>query len=48
MLLAGWAFQEAYLAELEEQRASEKRKAATRGAKRKTKRKPLRETDPWV
>ena len=39
---------DAYLAELEEQRASEKRKAATRGAKRGAKRKPLRETDPWV
>ena len=39
---------DAYMAELEEQRASEKRKAATRGAKREAKRRPLRETDPWV
>ena len=39
---------DAYLEELEEQRASEKRKATTRGAKRGAKRKPLRETDPWV
>ena len=36
-----------YMADLERERASEKRKAATRGAMRGAKRKPLRETDPW-
>ena len=36
-----------YLADLERERESEKRKAADRGSKREAKRRPLRESDPW-